>query len=215
MIVTRVDFWNIKPGRQADALEHFQRGKAAIERNGFTNVRLRRVITGELSGLHYALADFDSLSDYGRALDRNMQDDALRAVVASGQAEDSPVLYRGNWVLSEMARFGTPAGNERAYLVQNWDVKPDRVEDFLSIAEQVSHHIQNHGGSSQIMRVAFAGNLTGGVTTAAAFPNLESLYSFAQEMATTPDGMALLARTAGDDAPATRRTMDVALDVPL
>lgn len=215
MRLTYVNFWDIQPGRREQALSCFTRVKAAAEGLGATNARYRMVTTGENTGLYYGLFDAESISEYGRMLDRSIESSEMKAVMAETGRADSPVVYRGNWVMTEVARSSESTVNERAFMIRNWDVTPGREDDFFSSFEQVSELMRQFGGVHVIYRIAFGGDMSGTYSATVGFPDFASLYAFHEHSSTSEAGKRIRQHFHEGTPPATSRSIMTAVAVPL
>lgn len=214
MTVTVAHFWTVKPGRGEDAMAFFRQGKEAVESIGGQNARLRRVTSGELTNLYFALHDVESLPAYGAQLDPGTRSEEVRALLANAWQADSPVNYQGNWVMSELGLHGEPNPDSSAFLVRNWDVKPGRIEAVIDLVGATGALLDRHGGFGQAWRITIGGNMTGVYTTAAGFPSQEALYSYLEDLQSSPEGQAIAAQLGGADAPAVTRSLTTAVSVP-
>jgi hypothetical protein len=215
MKTTDVTFLRVLPGQRDRAFSYFERVKAAVESVGISNIRFRMVLTGENTGLYYVLHDAASMSEYGQALDHSFTSPEIQAVTAELDLADAPVVYVGNWVMHEAARFDESTGSEHAFIIRNWDVTPGREDDFLQSAEDVSRLMRRFGGVHVVYRIDFGGEMAGVYSSTIGFPDFASLYASVEHAETSEAGMAIRQNFRKGSPPAISRSVMTAVAVPI
>ncbi len=215
MTITIIPQHRVVPGKLGAAIELFAEGKHLALKHGASDVHVRRfVVGGQIAGVHQAMISFDSMSAYGDYAASINADPAFQQFVARITAADSPLPGISMLQTSTLARFGSDVFGDVA-LVRRWQVQPGRMDEFLSLVEEVVRASNEPNLHVAVSRINLGGELSGQVVTAGALNSMASLGAYMDRLEHDAELLRLQAQAFGSDSPARLLGMAISVEVPV
>jgi hypothetical protein len=215
VIVTRM--LRVQTNNYPAVLEHLKAGRArAAQRGGVQRSAWRRfIVGGPFVNAHYLNTEFESMSAWTELMEQLNADPDFQAYLQRGQTLG--LTLTGTGIRRSLAHFGPPlpAPGRLASVVRTWQVQPGRMDEFLSLAEQVTAASGEPDLSVDVSQLIVGGENTGRVITSGTVGSLAVLGRYMDRVATNQELSRLFARATGPDSPAEMLTVSISVDVPV
>jgi hypothetical protein len=167
----------IKPGRTEDAIALVKEGVPIMTKAGARSVRLLLgTSAGEAFQSLVMNSDFDSVSAYGRFLDKLGADAAAQSYVARFSDPDSPVVPTATFVTADVPS-DHPSRPDRGSVVEVHYMKarPGGLDRLIAMATHHRSLIEKHGAiNTHVITALHGGSQSGLIMAVAEFPDNES-----------------------------------------
>ena len=202
MSVTAIAQYRPGPGGPEKARELYAEGKSLLLKNGANAVHFRRFVAGgEFAGIQQVMVDYDSMEAWGEASAKLNADADFQDLLGRVNAPGSPLQFIGLLITQEVATFGDATPGPAA-LVRLWDVQPGRLDEFLSLVEEVMKVSAGAGLGVAVRRLTIAGESSGRLVTAGSMGSMAALGAYMDSLDTNPELQRIQAQALGPDGPA-------------
>jgi hypothetical protein len=202
-MLQRVDAFDVKPGRYQDALELISDTRPHIERLGGKNIRIARIVTGgPATGGLYGVIEFSSFNSYGNYRRRAAEDADLGSVAEKWAGPDSPVARLESSLQTLIGETGTWPATGTALITRAWDVQPGKLDDFLSLVEDVGPLVEQYYGGTRVFQWTVAGPNTGGIVSTVRFPDESTAMEYLHDAQSDSDVQDVIEKLSKSNSPA-------------